>query len=411
MGWEPCEIFKIGCVRKKLAIIGASYLQVPLVKKAKTMGIETHVFAWEEGAVAKNIADYFYPISILSLDKILQMCTDIQIDGITSIGSDIAMPTVNFIAEKLRLIGNNAFCTAVTTDKYEMRRQLSMHAIHCPNFLKTTQYSKFTESDYSKLHFPLIVKPTDRSGSRGVTKVNNKTELLNAVDRALEESIKKTAIVEEFIIGNEISVEMISWKGEHYFLAVTDKVTTGAPYFVEIEQHEPSLISETIKINVIELVKNALTALGVEYGASHSELIIDKNGGLHIVEIGARMGGDNIGACLVEMSTGYDFVEDVINVALGIEPKVEMPVKNHAGIYYLTPPKGTIKSISVKTDLMPQIKNYDIFVNPGDHVDFPVKDSSQRSGYVLYQSDSAFTLKDLSAVIKFQIEEDSLQII
>ena len=368
------------------------------------MGIETHVFAWEAGAVAKDFSDYFYPISILSIDKILQMCTDIKINGITSIGSDIAMPTVNFIAETLRLIGNNANCTAVTTDKYKMRSQLSLHGINCPNFLKRTQYSEFKKNDYLNMHFPLIVKPTDRSGSRGVTKVNNGNELVNAVDRALHESIRKEAIVEEFITGNEISVEMISWKGEHHFLAITDKITTGAPYFVEIEQHEPSLISGNIKTKVVDLVKSALTALGVEYGASHSELIIDENGGLHIVEIGARMGGDNIGACLVEMSTGYDFVDGVISVALGLEPKVKRPVNNYAGIYYLTPPKGTIKNISVDTELIPQIKKYDIFVNPGDHVDFPVKDSSQRSGYVLYQSDSPFSIKDTSEVIKFQIE-------
>ena len=76
MGWESGKILKTGRVKKKLAIIGASYLQVPLVNKAKHMGIETHVFAWEKGAVAKNIADYFYPISILSTDEILQLCID-----------------------------------------------------------------------------------------------------------------------------------------------------------------------------------------------------------------------------------------------------------------------------------------------------------------------------------------------
>ena len=92
---------------KKLAIIGASYLQLPLVKKAKEMGIETHCFAWKEGAVCETFADFFYPISITERGKILEVCQKIKINAITSIGSDLAVSTVNYIAESMSLIGNN----------------------------------------------------------------------------------------------------------------------------------------------------------------------------------------------------------------------------------------------------------------------------------------------------------------
>ncbi len=390
-------------MKKKLAIIGASYLQVPLIKKAKEMGLVTHVFAWEKGAIAKAFADYFYPISIIEKEKILQQCVDIKPDGITSIGSDIAMPTVNFIAEKFDLIGNSIDCTEVTTDKFEMRKRLSLNGIACPSFLKINSFSGFKTMNYLKLKFPLIVKPTDRSGSHGVTKVNTKNELQVAIDWALQESMKKEVIVEEYIEGCEISVEMISWKGEHHHLVITEKVTTGPPYFVEVEQHEPVKIAASVENRIIELVKKALTILGVENGASHTELIINENGSLRIIEIGARMGGDNIGAYLVEMSTGYDFVEWVINVALGIEPKVQKPINKYAGIYYLTPQRGIVKNIIVKTDLIPQISKYEIFVKPGDKVDFPVKNSSQRSGYLMYQSDDPFKIDDPSKIINIQI--------
>ena len=82
---------------KKLAIIGASYLQEPLIQKAKSMGLETHVFAWAAGDVGEKSADHFYPISIVEKEQILKTCQEIDVDGICSIASDLAMLTVNYV--------------------------------------------------------------------------------------------------------------------------------------------------------------------------------------------------------------------------------------------------------------------------------------------------------------------------
>ncbi|MEI7503509.1 MAG: ATP-grasp domain-containing protein, partial [Paludibacter sp.] len=92
-------------------------------------------------------------------------------------------------------------------------------------------------------HFPLIIKPTDRSGSRGVKKVLDIFDVKEAVERAKIESFTNQAIIEEYITGSEVSVETISWQGTHYILAITDKVTTGEPYFVELEHHQPSKLN------------------------------------------------------------------------------------------------------------------------------------------------------------------------
>lgn len=106
MSRKSSEVFKV-CKIKKIIIIGASYLQLPLLKKAKDMGIETHVFTWGEGAVSKEIAGYFYPLSIVEKEKILKVAKQLKSDGIISIASDLAMNTVNYIASKLGLIGNS----------------------------------------------------------------------------------------------------------------------------------------------------------------------------------------------------------------------------------------------------------------------------------------------------------------
>ena len=89
---------------KRIAIIGASYLQAPLIQKAKSMGIETHVFAWAAGDIGEDLADYFYPISIQDKERILETCRALNIDGVCSIASDLAAVTVNYVAMKLSLI-------------------------------------------------------------------------------------------------------------------------------------------------------------------------------------------------------------------------------------------------------------------------------------------------------------------
>lgn len=391
-------------MKGKLAILGASYLQIPLVNKAKKLGIETHVFAWEEAAVASNLADHFYPVSILEKEKILSLCKSIRPDGIISIGSDIAMPTVNYVAKELNLIGNSLSCSLVTTNKYEMRRQLINNKIPCPRYISFGADKIFQKDLVSELGYPLIVKPVDRSGSRGITLIESRAELETAVERAMAESFSQKVIIEECINGKEVSVEMISWKGTHHFLALTEKVTTGPPYFVEVEQHEPAFVQDELHNKIISLTSTSLSALGVENGASHSELIITQQGELYVVEIGARMGGDNIGAYLVEMSTGYDFVKGVIDVAMGSEPLVIKNKKAFAGIYYLTPRRGKVKEILINTDRFPKIKHYEVFIKPGMLTNFPVRDSSQRSGYFIYESTSLFRLRNPDEVINIIVD-------
>ena len=129
------------------------------------------------------------------------------------------------------------------------------------------------------------------------------------VEIAVNSSFSKTAIIEEFIKGKEISVEYISFEGKHYFLNTTDKVTSGSPHYVELEQHQPALISDDLLEKIKNIVPMALDALEIKTGASHTELLIDDQQRIWITEIGARMGGDFIGSTLTKLSTGYDFVE------------------------------------------------------------------------------------------------------
>ena len=306
---------------KKIAIIGANDFQNPLILKAKSLGYETHVFAWQDGSIGEKTADYFYPISIVEKDEILEKCKEIGIDAIATIASDLATLTVNYVAEKLGLPGNSLECTKKSTNKYEMRKAFKEAGVATPGFEIVSSPEDIEK--LSDMEYPLIVKPTDRSGSRAITKIYKKEELEEAISKAIENSFEKKAIVEEYIEGNEFSAEGITYNGEHKFLTITRKATTGAPHFIETGHIESAGLSKDMEEKVYKELTKALTALEITNSATHSEFKITPNGDVRIIEIGARMGGDCIGSDLVQISTGYDFIKMVIDVAMGNKPSFE----------------------------------------------------------------------------------------
>lgn len=369
---------------KILAIIGASYLQLPLVKKAKEMGLHSICFAWAEGAVCKDEADEFYPISIVEKERILSICREKQIDGICTIASDVAAPTVAYVAEKMGLVGNSYDAAVTANNKFLMRNAFSKAGVLCPKYQIVTSLDEINNMDYS---FPLIVKPTDRSGSLGITKVERLEDLQNAVETALQCSFKHEAIIEEYVEGREISVEFISYHGVHHPLQITDKVTTGAPHFVELEHHQPADLTRRQFDEIYDLTKKALDALDVTNGASHSEYKITSDGRIYVMEIGARMGGDFIGSDLVQLSTGYDYLEGVIDVALGNFEEPVFGEHHFSGVYFLCEETKRLQTI-IKEAKSPQIVRAEIT----DEALRPVKCSADRSGYLIYKGNQRLLL-------------------
>lgn len=368
----------------KLAIIGASYLQRPLVEKAKEMGLYTICFAWAEGAVCTDIVDEFYPISIVEKDAILKVCQEKQIDGICTIASDVAAPTVAYVAEKMGLVANSYQSAVTANNKYAMREAFTKAEVLCPLFTCVESSDNSTiDSIKQQMNLPLIVKPVDRSGSLGVAKITDWEELKSAIDFALNCSFKKQVMVEEFIEGREISVEFISYKGTHYPLQITDKVTTGAPHFVELEHHQPSTLSKEKFEEIYKITDKALNALGITNGASHSEYKITEEGKVYVIEIGGRMGGDFIGSDLVQLSTGYDFVKGVIDVALGTftEPKITESI--YSGVYFLCKETEYLLPILHKVNTISEIVSYEQTDNELRNITC----SSDRSGYMIYQGE------------------------
>ena len=301
---------------RKIVIIGASELQNPLILKAKAMGFETHVFAWQCGDIGERTADYFYPISIVEKEQILERCRQIQPDAVTTIASDLAAVIANYLANQLGLPSNPPETAFIASNKYAMRGAFQAAGLPTPAFVKVAPEDDLSPIRQMKL--PIIVKPTDRSGSRGIYKLTSFDGLEAAIRSSVQASFEKRAIVEEYIEGDEYSFEAVSQHGTHHFLTITKKFTTGSPHFIETGHLEPSdLDAETID-NAKKLVFQALDALHITTGASHAEFkVLPGTKEIRLIEIGARMGGDCIGSDLVQLTTGYDFVRMVVQAAAG----------------------------------------------------------------------------------------------
>ena len=192
-------------------------------------------------------------------------------------------------------------------------------------------------------------------------KVERPEDLEAAITQAKALSLNGEAIVEEFIEGREISVEMISQNGVHHALQITDKTTTGAPHFVELAHHQPSTLPADMQTRIFAITRRALDALGLTNGASHSEYRITKEGRVVVMEIAGRMGGDFIGSDLVQLSTGYDFLKGVIEVALGLPIEVKTQALARSSVVFDAPHELTC--------------------------------SADRTGYTIYQNDKIVKCK------------------
>lgn len=361
----------------KLAILGASKPHLPLYLKAKEMGLETYCIAWADGAYCKDFADHFCDISITDKETIAQLCKAEGIDGIVSNALEIAVPTMAYVAEQCGFNGNSFDAACCAVNKRKMREAVSKYGA-CPQ----PEFSVLLTDECYPKHFPVIIKPSDSSCSNGVTKVDCQEQIQAAIDRARQASSSGEILVEECVFGREVSVESISYHGKHYVLTITDKETTGAPYFVEIAHHQPSNLPIQIKEKLEIYVPRILDAIGLTNGASHAEFKIDNDGNIKFIEIGARGGGDFISYNLVELSTGYDYIKGMIEVALNIFTEPLNGPNRYSGVYFLSKNTSYIKEFIIKNKDQGWVVDSEIQDKPLQEL----QKSQDRTGYLIYQS-------------------------
>ncbi len=365
---------------KKIAVIGANEPLLRFYRQAKALGYYIIGIAYEKGAVCKQYCDKFYPISFIEKDKVLDVCKKECIDGITSFSLESALPTVVYVAKKMGLTSNDEDCLERTATKYAEREAFEKSGLPIPKYVRVRTID---DLQMKELKYPIIVKPLDGGGSKGITKLDSKEGLESALQFAINNSRMGEAIVEEYIEGREFSIESISYKGIHHILQITDKVTSGEPHFIEMQHHQPANISSEMAALIRQTTEKGLTALAIKNSAGHTELRVTPDGIPFIVEIGARMGGGMITSDLVRLSTGYDMVKGVLELATGNWHEPVLKWRKYSGVYFSSPLAPYVSEAIRNCKNYPEI--VDSALNGRTYKE--ALSNADRSGYLLYQSE------------------------
>ncbi|MCQ2743329.1 MAG: ATP-grasp domain-containing protein [bacterium] len=292
---------------KKLAIIGASWGQKRLCEKAREMGLYTIGFAWEDGAVCKDLFSKFYPISIMEKDKIIEICKKEKVDGVVSTASEITTDVACYIAKKLGLKGNNYENLIKFRNKYETRRVTN--SISGLTSIKTLLVNDVEDISF----YPCIIKPCRGSGKSGVFYAESKEKAKEALNYAKE--VGTDVVVEEFVGGKEISVESISYNGRHKAVVIIDRTKAETPHFVDTEFSIPTTLSNDMKNRIFKLVPKILDAIKFKNGPSHFDMKIcgDK---IYLIEANLRGIGGISSSLLIQNGIDFDYTKAIIDVAL-----------------------------------------------------------------------------------------------
>jgi len=372
-------------------ILGASILQLPAIQKAKEMGLEVIAVDMDRNAVGFKQADICLPISTIDIPGVVAAAKEYKVKGVMTLASDMPMRTVAAVAKECGLVGIDMDTAQKATNKAIMRQCLKEHGVPIPHFCKVTSereyYSAIKEFDGR-----FIVKPADNSGSRGVYLVesgNDSTQVNMAFVHSKAYSRSGDIVVEEFMEGPEVSVETLSLDGKVHVVQITDKLTTGAPFFVEMGHSQPTQLSAAVAKDIRRVATMAVEAIGIKDGPSHTEIKVT-NEGAKIVELGARLGGDCITTHLVPLSTGVDMVKCCILIALGENVDIAQKYTKGAAVRYFYSHAGELRGITgVKAaESEPGIKQVSIVKNIGDILT-NIESSTDRAGFVIAQADNA----------------------
>ena len=300
---------------KKLMILGAGIYQVPLIKKAKEMGLQTLVVSVPGEYPGFQYADRVFLLDTRDCEGIYQAAREEQIDGICTSGTDVAVVTIGYVCEKMGLPGIPCEAAQIVTDKALMKEAFQKKQVRAARYHKVFS-AKEAEEAAQEIGFPVIVKRVDSSGSRGILKVSKREDVESAFREAVSGSRVPYVLVEEVLGGREIGVDGFVQDGKLVFLAPHEKfVYQGEKITVPMGHGFP--LQEDVKTleEISRQMQLAVEAAGMDQCPVNADVFV-RDQKAWIVEIGGRTGATCIPE-LIGIHYGFDFYEKMIRNALG----------------------------------------------------------------------------------------------
>lgn len=362
--------------QKKILLLGGSAQQVVAIETAKRLGYQTVLCDFLEDNPGQYAADRFYLVSTTDKDAVLKVAETEQIDGVLAYASDPAAPTAAYVAERLGLPGSPYKSVEILCNKDRFREFLAEHGFCTP---KAKGYTELRvaqadiEAGYFKL--PVIVKPVDSSGSKGVSQINRAEEAPGILRHAMSFSRDKRIIIEEYVekMGYQIAGDGLSVGGKlvfRYFANDHFNPSCINP-FVPISASFPYNMPAEVQDKIHDEIQRLITLLGMTTTAYNFDLRIDKDYNVFLMEIAPRDGGNYIPQ-IIRYATGVDLVECSVKAAMG-EPIDESLFGKPSGFwaYYAVHSleSGVLDCIEIDKRVMENniVENH-ILKKPGDEV-------------------------------------------
>ena len=368
---------------KKVLIVGAGPAQYAGIVKAKEMGLYTIVVDRELNSPGLAIADLPLVIDIIETPRLIRVANQYHIDGVFSVSSEASVKPVAAIAEALGLPGISFDIAKIVTDKGMMREIYRENNVPSPEF-KIVYSLEETYQYIKEISLPVVIKPVDNAGSRGVSLVCNKNKIEDAYLQALSYSNKNKVIVEKFMDGTEVSVEAFVYNKNISILALSEKIRTSPPYLLDTTVMFPLPCCSKLLINdICNVAIKAIKSIGIDNGPVHIEIMIT-NDGPKMVELAARGPGFKVFTEMIPFVTGVDVVKGVIKLSIGETPNLDITANRSAVLKFIDSPHGIIKKLTdlEKVKTIDCVHEFDFYLSVGDMIK-PVTCGDDRIGHII----------------------------
>lgn len=359
---------------KKILFLGGSKQQIPVIEYAKSKGYFTILCDYLKDNPGQYVSDKFYCVSTTDKDKILKVAKENKIDGIVAYASDPAAPTAAYVGNIIGIPSNPYQSVEILSKKNLFRKFLKENGFNCPVAMSFSNYENAKES-LGLFRFPIMIKPIDSSGSKGVNRIECIGEFEKAFNKAMNNSREKIVIVEEFIershkemIGGDAFV--VNGKVEYFGLLNSHRDFTVSE-FVPVGTSFPSFLDKD-KVERVKLeVQKVVDILNIKMGALNLELMFDNDDNLYIVEIGPRNGGNMI-PDLLYLSTGVDLIGATVESSLGnfqFDLSINKDNEYYSTYVIHTEKSGFLKNITFSKEIEGNIVNKIMYKNNLDKIE------------------------------------------
>lgn len=359
---------------KKLMLLGGMRYLVPVIEAAHKLGVYVITCDYLPNNIAHKYSDEYCNVSILEKDKVLEKAKELKIDGILSFACDPGVVTAAYVAEKMGLPSSGPYeSVEILQNKGKFRKFLTENNFNVP---VAKQYTDIETAlnDIEMFNWPVIVKPTDSAGSKGVTKVEEKDKLKDAINYALKFSHSNEFIIEDFLekVGDSSDCDSFSIDGKLKFVSFSAQKfdeNCENPY-TPAAYTWPASISKTHQEELTNEIQRLLTLLNMKSSIYNIETRECTNGKAYIMECSPRGGGNRL-AEMVRYMTGVDMITNIVKVALGMEPDDinQQEIKdNWAEIILHSEKEGTFEKLWISNEISSNIVENDLWIEAGTKV-------------------------------------------